>query len=576
MPRRDQPKVEFIKSLLREKAITLEVYQRLSHERTLEVVEAILAAETKIPEDTLARARASAFGLPYEDLLGRKVTLAVLKVIPLEFAEHYRLIAYALEENVLSVALLYGADLKAQEAVEFLAREKGYKIKYVLTTPTAYQSILKQYGSLGKEVKDALDIAAGKFDATTKEEDEGMEEVVKEAPVSKMVSVILKHAVEARASDIHIEPVFNETHIRYRIDGRLHTSLVLPKYIHTAIVSRIKVLSNLKIDETRLPQDGRIRLEIEGREIDFRVSTLPLYSYEKVVMRILDTAEGVPTLEGLGFDGKNLVAMKDNIDKPHGMFLVTGPTGSGKSTTLYAVLNILNAEGVNIVTLEDPVEYYLKGVNQSQVKPDIGYTFATGLRSILRQDPDIVMVGEIRDSETAELAIHAALTGHIVLSTLHTNDALGAVPRLIDMKIEPFLIASTLNIVVAQRLVRKICTHCREETKIPSPLEDEIIAELGMVKSALPPGIKLVKPLIFWRGKGCLRCNDIGYAGRSAIAESFNNDEELKTIIAEGAKYDKLKDAFHRQGMLTLKQDGILKALKGVTSIEEVLSATKE
>jgi type IV pilus assembly protein PilB len=391
-----------------------------------------------------------------------------------------------------------------------------------------------------------------------------------------MVSVILKHAVEARASDIHIEPVFNETRIRYRIDGDLHTSLVLPRYIHSAIVSRIKVLSNLKIDETRIPQDGRIRLELEGRQIDFRISTFPLYSNEKVVMRILDTEEGVPTLEGLGFEGKNLNFMKDNIDKPHGMFLVTGPTGSGKSTTLYAVLNVLNTENVNIVTLEDPIEYYLKGVNQSQVKPDIGYTFAAGLRSILRQDPDIVMVGEIRDSETAELAIHAALTGHIVLSTLHTNDAFGAVPRLIDMKVEPFLISSTLNIVVAQRLVRKICSNCREKTEIPVALQDEIIAALTPVQNALPPEVKLQKPLTLWHGKGCPRCNDTGYAGRSAIAESLNINEEMKAIIADGANHEKVRGAFLRQGMLDLKQDGILKALRGVTTIEEVLAATKE
>ncbi|OGL78990.1 hypothetical protein A3J43_03790 [Candidatus Uhrbacteria bacterium RIFCSPHIGHO2_12_FULL_54_23] len=576
MPRRDQPKIEFLKNLLKANAITLEAYQRLNKERELRAVEGILAVEEKIPEETLARARAAAYRLPFEDLAGRKVDPAVLKALPLEFAEHYGVLAFAREDDLLSVALLNGDDLKAQEAVEFLAREKGYKARFAITTPTAFQGVLKQYGNLGTEVKEALDVAADKFASTTKDAVGEMEEVVKEAPVSKMVSVILKHAVEARASDIHIEPVFNETRIRYRIDGDLHTSLVLPKYIHSAIVSRVKVLSNLKIDETRVPQDGRIRLEIEGREIDFRVSTFPLYSNEKVVMRILDTAEGVPTLEGLGFDGKNLASMKDNIDKPHGMFLVTGPTGSGKSTTLYAILNILNAEGVNIVTLEDPVEYYLKGVNQSQVKPDIGYTFAAGLRSILRQDPDIVMVGEIRDSETAQLAIHAALTGHIVLSTLHTNDAFGAMPRLIDMKVEPFLLASTLNIVVAQRLVRKICAHCRAETEVPQSLQDEVIRELQPVIAALPPDVKLVKPLTFWRGKGCARCGDTGYAGRSAIGEVLNVDETMKAIVAEGAKYEKVRAAFDRQGMFNLKQDGIVKALKGVTTIEEVLSATKE
>ncbi|OGL87720.1 hypothetical protein A3I42_03360 [Candidatus Uhrbacteria bacterium RIFCSPLOWO2_02_FULL_49_11] len=576
MSRREQPKTEFLKSLLQEKAITLDAYQQLIKEETIDAVEGILAAQKGIPEEVLARARGKAFGFPYEDLIGRKIDQKVLKNIPLEFASHYQVAAYDLKGDTLSVALINATDLKAQEAVEFLVRERGLKVHYAITTPDAYQGVIKQYGSLGIEAKEALDVAAGKFAPTTKEKMEGMEEVVKSAPVSKMLSAILKHAVEARASDIHIEPVFNETRVRYRIDGELHTSLVLPKYIHSAIVSRVKVLANLRIDETRVPQDGRIRLEIEGREIDFRISTLPLYSNEKVVMRILDTAEGVPTLEGLGFEGKNIAVMRDNIDKPHGMFLVTGPTGSGKSTTLYAILNVLNSEGVNIVTLEDPVEYYLKGINQSQVRPEVGFTFASGLRSILRQDPDTVMVGEIRDNETAELAIHAALTGHIVLSTLHTNDAFGAIPRFIDMKVEPFLISSTLNVVVAQRLVRKMCQFCKESLEVPDTLVQEVRKELEPVRASLPESVKLDAPLTFWRGKGCQRCNGEGYAGRTAIGEVLGVNEELKTIIANGAKYDQIRDAFNRQGMLTLKQDGIMKAIAGSTTIEEVLSATKE
>ena len=576
MSRREQPKTEFLKSLLQEKAITLDAYQQLIKEETIDAVEGILAAQKGIPEEVLARARGKAFGFPYEDLIGRKIDQKVLKNIPLEFASHYQVAAYDLKGDTLSVALINATDLKAQEAVEFLVRERGLKVHYAITTPDAYQGVIKQYGSLGIEAKEALDVAAGKFAPTTKEKMEGMEEVVKSAPVSKMLSAILKHAVEARASDIHIEPVFNETRVRYRIDGELHTSLVLPKYIHSAIVSRVKVLANLRIDETRVPQDGRIRLEIEGREIDFRISTLPLYSNEKVVMRILDTAEGVPTLEGLGFEGKNIAVMRDNIDKPHGMFLVTGPTGSGKSTTLYAILNVLNSEGVNIVTLEDPVEYYLKGINQSQVRPEVGFTFASGLRSILRQDPDTVMVGEIRDNETAELAIHAALTGHIVLSTLHTNDAFGAIPRFIDMKVEPFLISSTLNVVVAQRLVRKMCQFCKESLEVPDTLVQEVRKELEPVRASLPESVKLDAPLTFWRGKGCKRCNGEGYAGRTAIGEVLGVNEELKTIIANGAKYDQIRDAFNRQGMLTLKQDGIMKAIAGSTTIEEVLSATKE
>jgi len=577
MPRRDQPKIEFLKFLLQEKAISLESYQRLAREESLESIETILQKEETISDEVFARARAKAFGLPYEDLVGKKIDAEVLKIIPAEFAENNKVAAYDKRGDTLCVALLDGTDLKAQEGIEFLARDKGLKVQYAITTQLAYHNILKQYASLGTEVKEALDVAADRFappKETAKVEGE-MEEVVKSAPVAKMVSVILKHAVDARASDIHIEPVMNETRIRYRIDGELQTSLVLPKYIHPALVSRVKVMANMKIDETRVPQDGRIRVQVAGRDIDFRISTLPLYNHEKVVMRILDTEDKVPTFADLGFSGKNLALMEDSIKKPHGMFLVTGPTGSGKSTTLYAVLNILNEDKVNIVTLEDPVEYYLKGVNQSQIYPDIGYTFATGLRSILRQDPDIVMVGEIRDNETAELAIHAALTGHIVLSTLHTNDALGAVPRLMDMKVEPFLIASTLNIIVAQRLVRKMCQHCREPVEIPPEVLKEVQLELAQMGPHLPPDIKL-DALTFWRGKGCPRCGNTGYTGRNAISEVLGMDDEFKSVIARGAQFDEIKETFKRQGMLTLKQDGLLKAVAGITTIEEVLTATKE
>jgi type IV pilus assembly protein PilB len=506
----------------------------------------------------------------------------VLQLIPFEIAENYQLVAYERRSNDVSVAMVNPANFKAIEAVEFMARESGWKPHYFITNAEGLAAAFKQYGSLTSEVKEALTQAEGKFQDvpggkfTGLEEAGGkLEEVVKTAPVAKMVAVIFRHAVEGGASDIHIEPVEDETRVRYRIDGVLHTSIVLPRYIHSAIVSRIKVLANLKIDETRLPQDGRIRLTIAGRTIDFRVSTLPLFNTEKVVLRILDSSSGVKTFEELGFWGKVLKAIQENIKKSHGMFLVTGPTGSGKSTSLYAALNVLNQEGVNIITLEDPIEYYLEGVNQSQINPEIGLTFASGLRSILRQDPDIIMVGEIRDSETAELGIHASLTGHIVLSTLHTNDAFGTLPRLLDMKIEPFLLASTINIIIAQRLVRKICKYCTKDFTPPVEMVERVRASLTDIpddyKSIVPK-----EPWVFKRGEGCNRCDFTGYKGRTVMAEALMNTQALQQIIIAGANPAAVRTEFKNQGMLTMEQDGLLKVLQGVTTIEEVFTATND
>lgn len=526
---------------------------------------------------------AESIGLPYIDLRTTKVEDKKLKVLPEELANNYQLAIFDLKENVLKVAIVDPTNFKAQEAMDYVGREKGYRVEYYLVSRDSLDKILQQYSELKSEVSEALDVAKGKLEEkkveTDKEANEEInEEVIKSAPIAKLVSVILKHAVEGRASDVHIEPFSNNCRVRYRIDGELQTSLMLPKYVHSALVSRVKVLANLKIDETRIPQDGRIRLNFSGYDIDFRVSTLPLYEHEKVVMRILDTSSGALALPQLGFEGRNLKIMEENIKKPHGMFLVTGPTGSGKSTTLYSVLNILNQENVNIVTLEDPVEYYLTGVNQSQVRPEVGLTFAAGLRSILRQDPDVIMVGEIRDNETAELAIHASLTGHIVLSTLHTNDAFGAIPRLIDMKVEPFLLASTLNVVAAQRLVRKICSECKAELEVPANIFKEVEEELKKIdKEFWPEELKSSKSIKFYHGKGCEKCNKSGYKGRLAIAEVLANTDALKDIISSGKMdTETLKKEFLTQNLLNIKQDGVLKALRGLTTIEEVMRVTRE
>jgi len=402
---------------------------------------------------------------------------------------------------------------------------------------------------------------------------------INSAPVSRIVSVIIRHAVEARASDIHIEPFAKESRVRYRIDGILHTSLTLPKSIHNAVIARIKVLAKLKLDETRIPQDGRIRLVISNREIDFRVSTLPLSSSEKVVMRILDTVRAIQSLENLGFNQLCLHRMQEGIKKTSGIVLVTGPTGSGKTTTLYSLLNILNQEGVNISTLEDPIEYEIKGINQSQVRPRIGFSFANGLRSLLRQDPNIIMVGEIRDEETGELSIHASLTGHLVLSTLHTNDAIGAVFRLLDMKIERFLLASTLKTVVAQRLARRLCDHCKKEMELSPDAKQDILNELKevpekVIKVELPTFTNLEEVFShhkLYEAVGCQRCENTGYSSRVSVAEVIEINDELKEMINSGKGDLNIEMVKKTEDFVSIKQDGIIKVLQGVTTLEEIL-----
>lgn len=539
----------------------------------------LLLTRRLVPEEELTKLKGQVIGVPYINLVDQEIPTAALNRVPLETAQNYNAVAFAERGNELDVAMVDPHDFKAVEVLDFLARRDGFRVVPYICSPQSIRSVLKQYENVHKEVAKALE------KAELEPENLGEEEVVAEgdevqtAPVSKMVSVILRHAVEGNSSDVHIEPMTDHTRVRYRMDGVLHTSLMLPKNVHSSIVSRIKVLANLKLDETRLPQDGRFRMHIEGRDVDFRVSTMPLLDREKVVMRILDSKSSILSLKELGFTDHNLVIILSNLKKPHGMFLVTGPTGSGKSTTLYSVLTELNKENVNIVTLEDPVEYSVGGVSQTQIRPEIGLTFANGLRSLLRQDPDIVMVGEIRDNETAELAVHAALTGHMVLSTLHTNNALGAIPRLMDMKVEPFLISSALNLVIAQRLVRKICTDCKEKTTIPATLEAEVVAVIAtMPPKFLPTDVPFKPPFTFWKGKGCAKCEDTGFRGRMAITEVVEVSPHLQQMIASGqiGNLDQVQAELKVQGLFDMRQDGIIKALRGITTIEEVWGATKE
>jgi len=399
-------------------------------------------------------------------------------------------------------------------------------------------------------------------------------DVIREAPIAKIVATILEFAVKARASDVHIEPLENHTRVRYRIDGILQEKLVLPRKVHEAVVSRIKILAELKIDERRLPQDGRFSFRSDDQEVDLRVSSLPTVDGEKIVMRLLRKTSHIPSLADLGLRGMALKIIEESIKVPHGIVLITGPTGSGKTTTLYSVLHILNTPKVNIVTLEDPVEYQIDGVNQVQINTKAGLSFATGLRSFLRQDPNIIMVGEIRDNETADLAIQASLTGHLVFSTLHTNSSSGALPRLLDMKAEPFLLASSMTCVVAQRVLRKICDNCRE-SYTPSPIViEEIKKVLGPLYDAHVT--KLAgKPVTLSRGRKCEQCADTGYKGRMAIFEVLKITEKIGKLILERAPATQIEDVAVGDGMVLMEQDGYIKALEGVTTLEEVMRVAK-
>ncbi|MCD4704699.1 GspE/PulE family protein [bacterium] len=538
-----------------------------------------------LDSEKYAQIKAEVIGVPYKNLADEKINKEISKLLPQNLAKNYKMVIFNKVDNTLEVGLVNPENFSAIEAVEFLAHENKYNVKYYLISNESFNNFLKKTGDIEEEVEDALDDAKQKFENInlddTQIEAEDLGDVIRTAPITKIVSVILRHAVEGRASDIHIEPVGKKSIIRFRVDGKLHNSIILPIYIHNALIARVKVMANLKIDETRIPQDGRIRIKLkkgqEEEKIDFRVSTFPLVDYEKSVMRILRTPDSVPDFETLGFMGKSKEVIERNITKPNGMILVTGPTGSGKSFTIFTGLNRINSEEINISTLEDPVEYSIEGVNQSQIKPEAGFTFASGLRSLLRQDPDVIMVGEIRDGETAGLAVHSALTGHLVLSTLHTNNAIGAIPRLVDMGIESFLLASTLNLILAQRLVRKICDNCREEVKVPENFSKKIMSIIESIpEDAFYGKVKKGDEIKFYHGKGCNRCGNTGYKGRIAITELIDLNKKLKDIIYTDSNMNNFEDELKKNNYINMMQDGLIKALNGITTVEEIIRATKE
>jgi type IV pilus assembly protein PilB len=520
-------------------------------------------------------------GVPSINLTGKSIPADVLREIPEEAAVFYQLIPFEKSGNKLKVGLVNPGDIQAQEALRFIVLRTEMVPEIYAISLRDFQETVKQYRDLKQEVNKALvelkkELVREETVKTKRVAENDDDENLIEAPISKIVAVMLRYAQEGRASDIHIEPYEKDVKVRYRVDGVLHTSLVLPKSIHQSVISRIKILSNLKIDETRVPQDGRFRVEINKKFIDFRVSILPITHGETAVLRVLDPNIGLMTFDDLGLVGHNMKVLNSAIGQPFGMILITGPTGSGKTTTLYAILKILNQEGVNIISLEDPVEYYIEGVNQSQVKPEIGYTFASGLRSILRQDPDIILVGEIRDSETAGLAVHAALTGHLLLSTLHTNDAVGVIPRMIDMGVESFLIPSSLNLAIAQRLVRRLCEKCKTSYEPKGKLLEFLEREVSQIPPEILEAFNIKKPYKLNKKVGCQFCGHKGTQGRIAIFELFSMTKELEKIILESmTEVNILKEA-NRQGMISMKQDGIIKALQGVVGIEEVLKTVED
>ncbi len=614
------------------------------HEQTGEPLLATVLKRRLISESTLVKLYAKSIDVPYIDLRNLKIPRELLTKIPERIARKYQAVLFGEEAKRLQLAM---ADPEDFQARDFITKQIGQDVTLYIAPASDILSAIDQYkGSISSEITKAIKDSSASEAMSEPEVD--AKDLAEDAPIAKTVNIILEYALKSRASDVHIEPRESLVQVRFRIDGMLHEMMTLPKAILPAVVSRIKILATLKIDEHRMPQDGRFKFSVGSRTVALRVSTLPVMDGEKLVMRILDESSRALTLEELGFEGVPLERIVRGIHKPHGLVFVTGPTGSGKSTTLYSVLTMLNTPGVNISTVEDPVEYRVTGVNQTQVNPKAGMTFASGLRALLRQDPNIIMVGEVRDSETADLAVQAALTGHVVLSTLHTTNAATTLPRLLDMNIEPFLIASTVNTIIAQRLVRRLCPHCRVPyipegdilkdikrdfdvenalryigaSKSEPPVEPaaasgkKVIAPLGGIESnksilqkiasdpnilnrsakeaatihakpSLPeepkaPASHTLRSLksgefkLYRAGEGCEQCGNVGYQGRMGIYEVLEINEKIQEMVVGHATSETIQQEAVKDGMLTMQQDGFLKSLHGLTTIEEILRVTRE
>ena len=530
--------------------------------------------KTGIKQDIILKAKGEYYNIPIWELKNKSVPFEVFKYIPEESALHYKFVPLGVSDNILEVGILDPDNLDALDALNFISSNADTPFKIYLISENDFDEIYKMYKGFSGEVNRAISeldtelVKDKKIKALGEDKKVSNTDIIKEdAPVTKIVANIIRYAVEERASDIHIEHMSNSIRVRFRVDGTLSTSLMLPLKTHQAVVARLKVLSSMKLDEKRRPQDGRFSAKINNRKVDFRVSTFPSYYGEKVVIRILDTDKGVRKIDEFGLSERNLRLIKNAIKQPYGLILISGPTGSGKSTTLYSMLNETDHESKNVLSLEDPIEYNIDGISQSQVRPEIGYTFANGLRTTLRQDPDIIMVGEIRDKETAGLAVQAALTGHLVLSTIHTNNAIGVIPRLLEMEVDPFLIAPTLIIAVAQRLVRTLCPATGKPIEIEESMRKMIESQFSDLpekyRKTLPIGKNFFDPE---PNEGC----PTGMRGRMAVFEIIEMNKEIEEIILKNPSDLEIQKIARKNGMLTMKEDAILKAFDKKIPFSEI------
>jgi type IV pilus assembly protein PilB len=567
----------------------MEVINTLRDQQVLtpEMAEAVSAAvssgtgleqalkEVQVPTDTIRDTLAAFYGIPaFKPDTNQKITEDVLKYIPVGAAQNYEAVPITIEDDTLIVGVNEPEDLRLQEALSFISTKYSIPYKFVFVLEEDLEQLLAAYDNLSGEVDRALTSLEQELDQEIAErrsessgEDISAEHIKEDAPVTKIVATILRYAVDGNASDIHIQPTDSNVAVRFRVDGLLATSLQLPRNVHAAVVARIKILSSMRLDERRKPQDGRFSATFDGRKIDFRVSIFPTNHGEKVVMRILDNESGVRSLEDTGMSKHHLKTIRRMIQEPYGIILISGPTGSGKSTTLYAMLSEVDRQTKNVLSLEDPIEYNIEGVSQSQMRPEIGYTFANGLRTALRQDPDVILVGEIRDAETAQLAIQAALTGHLVLSTIHTNNAIGVVPRLIDMGIDPYLIAPTLKLAIAQRLARRLCPGTGREEKVPASMQMMFDKEFETLPESYRDRIPEQKTV--FHPEPSPECAT-GTKGRVAVMEVLEVDQDIQELILSGGSEEDMYHAARAQGFMSMKEDAIIKALEGTIPYEEV------
>lgn len=523
----------------------------------------VLLDKSLVKEDDIGQIIAEYLGVGFVNLKNQSISEEIINIIPEEISRHHKIIIFNKTDNRISVAM---QDPKNFETIEYLRKKTGFDVTPFYSQENDIIEALNRYkGTIKEEFSKIISQSISNVDNISVDP----REAAKEVSIIKVLDTLFDFSISEKASDIHIEGVEQNVVIRFRIDGVLHDMISLSKILHPAIVARIKVLASLKLDEHRSPQDGRFKYSRSGLDVAFRVSIIPAFYGENVVLRLLPESERPKTLEELGFSGENLKNIKDNLAKSHGMILVTGPTGSGKTTTLYSLLNIINSPEVKICTVEDPIEYGIRRISQIQVNTVTGLTFAKGLRSLLRHDPDIIMVGEIRDKETASIAINSALTGHLVLSTIHTNDAPSAIPRFLDLGIEGFLLASTVNVVLGQRLVRKLCQSCIVENKIDDKLLQNISNNFNV-------GLEKLRSFSFFIGKGCGNCHQSGYQGRIGIYEIFEIDDEIRELILQKISVNKLMDTAIKKGMVTMFEDGLQKANQKITSLEEIVRVARE